>query len=346
MQGKKKWAFQLTFLVLVMAATIYGVFRGNDLDTILELIRSAQWCWWLLGLVLVVLFICGESVILHDIMHTLGTKHRVSHCFLYSFIGFFFSCITPSAGGGQPAQVYFMKKDDISVAVSVPVLMLVTITYKLVLVLYGAAVLIIRPKGIMAALEPVMGWCYLGFFLNVAFIGLYLMLVFWPDTVERFLRWCLRLGSRFFSAEKTEQLGEKLTGWMDRYRDVADCFQCHKGMMLRVTLLTILQRSLLFAVTYLTMRSFGLREHDILTVIILQAMISMGTDLLPLPGGMGASETMFLRIFPALCGTELVLPVLLVSRGISYYGQLLISAVFTGAAAFIIGRPKGEEKGT
>ena len=343
MQGKKKWAFQLIFLVLVMGATIYGLFRGNDLGQIAALIQAASWSWWVLGLVLVVLFICGESVILHDIMRTLGTRHSLRHCFLYSFIGFFFSCITPSAGGGQPAQVYFMKKDGISVAVSVPVLMLVTITYKLVLVLYGVAVFVLRPRKIMAALEPVMGWCYLGLFLNVAFIGLYLLLVFRPDTVERCLRGCLRLGGRFVPQERSDRRMKKLTEWMDRYRAVADCFRRCKGMIVRVTVLTIFQRSMLFAVTYLTMRSFGIDRHGMMTVIVLQAMISMGTDLLPLPGGMGASETMFMRIFPPLCGRELVLPVLLVSRGISYYGQLIISAVFTAAATFVIGRPKGEK---
>lgn len=109
-------------------------------------------------------------------------------------------------------------------------------------------------------------------------------------------------------------------------------------MLLRVTLLTVLQRCLLFAVTYIAMRSFGLTSSGIATVVTLQAMISLGTDLLPLPGGMGASETMFMKIFPALCGKTLTLPVLIVSRGISYYGQLIISAIFTVVAVFTIGK--------
>ena len=109
-------------------------------------------------------------------------------------------------------------------------------------------------------------------------------------------------------------------------------------MLLRVTLLTILQRCLLFAVTFCAMRSFGIAAGSLGSIVTLQAMISLGTDLLPLPGGMGASETMFMRIFPALCGETLTLPVLLVSRGISYYGQLLISAIFTVVSVFIIGK--------
>lgn len=344
MKNQRKWIFDVLFLVLVMGLTVYGLFHSRDLGQLKELLGSANWRWWLAGLAMVVLFILGESLVLHDVMRTLHTPHRLTHCFLYSFIGFFFSCITPSAGGGQPAQVYFMKKDGISAAVTVPVLMLVTITYKLVLVCYGLAVFLIRPPEIMAALEPVMGWCYLGLGLNVAFVSLYLLLVFCPRIVERFLMMCIRGLEHIRPRGKQQKRMENLEHWMRKYRDVARCFQHHWGMILRVMVLTVLQRSILFAVTWMTMRSFGLSETGLVTVMALQAMISMGTDLLPLPGGMGASETMFMQIFPAVCGSKLTLPVLMVSRGISYYGQLLISAGFTGAAAFCLGTHKREEE--
>lgn len=343
MRSKRKWGGNLLFLLLVMGATIYGLLHGRSTDRLLDLIEAADSRWWVLCIGMVVLFILSESVVLHDIMSTLHTPHRLSHCFLYSFVGFFFSCITPSAGGGQPAQVYFMHKDGISAAVSVPVLMLVTITYKLVLVLYGAAVFLLRPAKIMTALAPVMLWCYLGLALNVAFVGLYLMLVFRPVLVERFLGFCLSLWKKFYPRGHQERYREKLREWIEKYRGVARCFRQQRGMILRVTALTVLQRSLLFAVTYVVMYSFGIRGTGLVTVMVLQAMISMGTDLLPLPGGMGASETMFMQIFPTLCGPERVLPVLLVSRGISYYGQLLISAGFTGVAAFLLGKPEREE---
>lgn len=342
MQNKRSWAVQILFLLLVMGATAWGLFHGSDLRQLAELLGRADWRWWLAGLGLVVLFIGGESLILHDIFGTLHTEHRLSHCFLYSFIGFFFSCITPSAGGGQPAQAYFMRKDRIPVSLSVPVLMLVTITYKLVLVLYAGAVLLLRPRGVMGALEPVWAWVLLGLALNVAFIGLYLLLMVRPAVVERFLGWCIRVPGRLLRETRRQSLQRKLKDWMVKYRHAAGCFRDHKGMLLRVMGVSVLQRSLLFAVTYLAMRSFGLGGNPV-TVVTLQAMISLGTDLLPLPGGMGASETMFLMIFPALCG-ELTLPVLLVSRGVSYYGQLLVSAVFTVAAVWSLGRERGKGK--
>ena len=66
-------------------------------------------------------------------------------------------------------------------------------------------------------------------------------------------------------------------------------------------------------------------------------MISVAVDMLPLPGGMGISETLFLTIFEPVFGPDLILPAMVVSRGVSYYSQLLISAVMTAAASFILG---------
>lgn len=338
MKGKKQWVFNIAFLLLVLLLTLYGLFHSSDLSALQSLLQQADVRWWILGFALVIAFILGESMVLHDILRSLHTPHRLQHCFLYSFIGFFFSCITPSAGGGQPAQVYFMRKDGIDAAVSVPVMILVTITYKLVLVLFALGVLIVRPASVLTALKPVWLWCMLGILLNVLFISFYILLVMCPGAVDCMLRWCIRHPGRLLGSQRIEKLEAWLTRWMAQYRNVSTCFGKKPLMLLRVTLLTVLQRCLLFAVTYIAMRSFGLTSSGIATVVTLQAMISLGTDLLPLPGGMGASETMFMKIFPALCGKTLTLPVLIVSRGISYYGQLIISAMFTVVAVFTIGK--------
>ncbi len=337
----KKWSFYTLFLVLVLGATAYGLLHGSDFGQLIGLVTAAQWSWWLPGIWLVVLFILGESLIFHDILKTLQIQHRLSHCCLYSFIGFFFSCITPSAGGGQPAQVFFMQRDGIRASDSVPVMLLVTITYKMVLVLYAVGILLFRPAAVLEALKPVRLWCAAGLLLNGLFIGFYILLMVRPSVVGRFLSVCIRLLSPLVKKEKLERLRDRKESWMAKYSHTAKCFAGRWRMLAQVMLLTVVQRSLLFAVTYLAMRSFGIAETGMGTVVALQAMISLGTDLLPLPGGMGANETMFLLIFPALCGKKLALPVLLVSRGLSYYAQLLISAGFTLAAGFVIGRRKG-----
>ncbi len=57
--------------------------------------------------------------------------------------------------------------------------------------------------------------------------------------------------------------------------------------------------------------------------MLLQAVISVSVDMLPLPGGMGISETLFLKIFRPVFGSTLLLPAMVLSRGLGYYGELL-----------------------
>lgn len=63
-------------------------------------------------------------------------------CIQYSFIGFFYSGITPSATGGQPVQLYYMNKDGNKGSDSTIVLMTVAVIYKFVLVVLGVGMLL------------------------------------------------------------------------------------------------------------------------------------------------------------------------------------------------------------
>lgn len=337
MADKKKGILNAAFLIVIFAITVYCVFRGQDMGAFLGYIKNADISYWLVGVICVVVFIGCESVIIHYMMHSVGQKVKILHCFLYSFVGFFFSCITPSATGGQPAQIYYMKKDKISIPLATLILMIVTITYKLVLVVLGLAVMIVRPARIMQYLSPVMGWCYLGVALNVFCVTFMMILVFHPTLASNILKFLIRIFGRIHLVKHPDKLLERAERSMAQYHDVADFFSTHKIVVWNAFLITVFQRLLLFFVTYLTCESFGISSESAITVIVLQGMISVSVDMLPLPGGMGISERLFLRIFAPICG-KITLPAMVVSRGLAYYTQLLISAVMTFVAQITIGR--------
>ena len=145
MKKNKRVIFNGAFLLIVFVLTIYGVFHGEDLGAMMDAIRSADKRWLVPGLALVAFFIWGESIIIWYMMRSYGIKLKKRTCFLFSSVGFFFSCITPSASGGQPTQAYYMKKKNISIPVSAVILMIITITYKLVLVVVGIGVAVFGP---------------------------------------------------------------------------------------------------------------------------------------------------------------------------------------------------------
>lgn len=333
---KKKTFFNFLFLVFIFSVTLWLVFRGENLEVVWDYVTTARPEYIIACIACVVAFVLGEAVVIYYLMVVLGYRVRFSHCCLYSFVGFFYSCITPSASGGQPMQVVTMHKDDIPVAVSSVVLAIVTITYKLVLIVAGLGVMLLRPARIMVYLDPVAGLVWLGIGLNIFFVALLFMLVFKPDLLRGIARKIFVIWHRFRPAKNLKKESLKLEKAIEQYEGSAEFYLKHKHVIVHVFFVCVVQRFLLFLVTWFTYQSFSLSGHSMVEVTSLQAMISVAADMLPLPGGMGVSETMFLSVFEPVFGSDYVLPGMMISRGISYYVQLVLSAFMTILTLFII----------
>ena len=340
MENKKKFLFNIIFLILVFGGTLYGVFHGEDLGEIVNILKTVNPLWIMAAVVCVVIFIWGESIIIYYMMHTLGIKLKKRTCFLFSSVGFFFSCITPSATGGQPAQIYFMKKEKIPIPVSTLVLMIVTITYKLVLVAIGVLLTLFGQGFIHTYLYGVRHVFYLGTALNVFCVGAMLVLVFHPELARKILvRGLVVLEKLHLMRHKSSRL-EKLNASMDQYRATAVYLKEHVRVLIEVFAITVFQRFALFVGTWFVYRAFGLSEYSALVIALLQGSISVSVDMLPLPGGMGISEKLFSIIFLPIFGSQLLLPGMILSRGLGYYTELIISALFTIVANFTIGKKR------
>ena len=229
-----------------------------------------------------------------------------------------------------------MKRRDIPIPVSTLVLMVVTITYKAVLVLTGLAMLAFGQSCIRTYLTDIMPVFYLGIALNVICVAILAVLVFHTSLAESMLSRGLALLEKLHLLRHKESRREKLASGMEKYRETAVYFKTHKHVVLNVLSITFAQRFALFLSTYFVYRSFGLQDFSALTVMLLQAAISISVDMLPLPGGMGISEKLFLTIFLPVFGEKLLLSGMVLSRGLSYYTQLLLCALLTLYAHFAI----------
>ena len=337
MKSRKKIIFNGVFLAVVFALTVYGVFHGEDLSSMMDAIHRADKRWLVPGIALVAFFIWGESIIIWYMMRSSGICLKKRTCFLFSSVGFFFSCITPSASGGQPMQIYYMKKEKISIPVSTVILMIVTITYKLVLVVISVGIAIFGRGFLHKYLEGILPVFYLGLALNIFCVTFMTILVFHPLLAKAILVKGMKLLERLHLMKKKEGRLKKLEDSMDTYRNTAAYLKNNPFVIVKVIGITFIQRMALFAVTWFVYQAFGLHGTGFWEILFLQAVISVSVDMLPLPGGMGISETLFLNIFSPVFG-GLLLPGMVLSRGLGYYGELLISAVFTVVAQLTIGK--------
>ena len=322
------------FLFGLIGLTFYLSFKDRSISEIMESIRKSNPGWLCLAVAFVIIFICGESVIMKYLYNILGTPIKLIRCIKYSFIGFFFSSVTPSATGGQPMQLVYMKKDKYRMSESCLVLLIITIGYKAALVLMSGIAFIFSGTFIFDHLDSVVYILVYGLIVNILFISFLLIIIFHDKLTEKMIGMLVNILAVFHITKNKEKLYEKFFNRMQPYREGAAYLRTHQGVFFHVLWMSVVQRAALFLVTWCVYRSFGLHGISAILIVALQTIISLSVDMLPLPGGVGASEKSFEIMFGTIFGEILVIPGMVLSRGISYYFLVLVTGLGTAVAHF------------
>ena len=138
-----------TLVALLLAGlTIWAVFsRSGEMSPaeLWQAVRSAKPGWLLLAAACTVGIIGFEGEALLVIIRSIGYPRSHLRGFLYGAADVYFSAITPSASGGQPATAFFMIRDQVPAAVTTAVLLLNLVMYTLAVVGIGIVSILMRP---------------------------------------------------------------------------------------------------------------------------------------------------------------------------------------------------------
>ena len=256
---------------------------------------------------------------------SLGKKLPFAHCLQSAFVGFYFSSVTPSATGGQPAQVYYMQRDKVPLSLASLNFLLITVCYQVVMLGYGGAMFLFQRDFVSQNVKGIGLLLVYGIAVNGLCIVGITCAMFSHKLVRRFCYFVLRLLCRLRLCKHFEETAARLDNQLEQYREGAAHIRRHPTVLLRVLLYTVAQLTALYLVPVCVYKALGLSGHSPLQILAVQALLTVAVSSLPLPGAVGAQEGGFVTLFRLFFGAELVLPAMLMSRGISFYAFLLIS---------------------
>lgn len=328
MNAKKNY-LGMALLVALMGITGFALLRGHSLSALAEILSRVRPGFVALGLGLMLVFVGCEAMCTKRILGSMGYRTPYRRCLGYSFVGFYFSSITPSATGGQPAQIYYMSRDGVPAARGALNMMLIAVGYQVAAISCGVLAWVFLPAA-RAAMGGGLGWLLLygGGIMGVLTAGM-LSLMFLPHAARRLCDKILNLLVRLRVVRDRAAAADKLERQLAEYAAGAECIRRAPGLMAQVLGLCMVQLLALFSVPYVVYLGFGLGGASWAEMVGAQALLTLAVSSLPLPGAVGPAEGGFVRAFTLFFGAGLVTPAMLVSRGISFYAFLLLSAGVT-----------------
>lgn len=152
---RKQWLYSLIF-VLLIGLTVFTICSQSASFTregFGEYVRAAHPAGLAAAALCTLLYILLEGLALLTICRALGYRRGVGQGVLYSAADIYFSAITPSATGGQPASAVLMMRSGIPAAPTAVALLINLVLYTLSILLMAAAGLALHP-GLLKLFGP------------------------------------------------------------------------------------------------------------------------------------------------------------------------------------------------
>lgn len=326
----KKIFINLLIFILLIIFTFSLVLKDQDVTEILKISATVKKQYILIAMFAMGVFIVCESINIGRILKELGEKSKFISNVRYTLIGFFFSAITPAASGGQPMEIYYMHKDNISVAHSTLALLMQLCSIQIVTITVGIISAVLHFEVLKSGLIYLL---ILGIILNSSALMLLIIAIFSKKLSEGLIKFVVKI-LKFFRIRNIEKKQEKLEKELESYQTSAKYIKEHKILMLKTVITTVVQMIAYYSVPYWIYLAFGLTGYNIFEILTLQAVLYATVSGIPSPGAVGVSEGGFLGIFKNVFPETIISSAMLLTRGANFYLFIIISAIIVMISTF------------
>ncbi|SFI92282.1 hypothetical protein SAMN04487775_10863 [Treponema bryantii] len=326
MKKKILWAV-ITFCLSVL--TIYALFynSGLSLSELWQDIEEASPIWLVPAALCMFGFIFFEGRSLVLILRTLGYPAKKRRGFLYAAADIYFSSITPSATGGQPASAYFMHKDGISgVAVTVSLILNLTM-YTLAIFTLSILSLICFPGVFLSFELPGKILILIGIAMMILMSIFFIILLKKQSILIKTANIIISILRKLHMKTAADKLHSRLDTVIENYNECVVTLAGKKKLLIKTYFLNLLQRASQILVTVFCYFAIHGNIGDGLRVFAIQTYVVMGSNFIPVPGAVGISEFLMYIGYTMLLSDEAAYSLAILSRGISFYTCSIISII-------------------
>ena len=327
-RSKLFWAFAS---VVIAALTIWAVVSQSRCFTaegFFIYLRSASPVWMICAALCMLCFIFSEAFAIVCLLRYFGFRSRLREGYVYSTADIFFSAITPSATGGQPASAFFMMRDGIPGTVT-------SVSLILNLALYAMSILIIGVIG--AAVSPGLFFRMGGFSEGLIIFGIaaqifltfmFIMLLRRGAIIRRIGNGLILLLSKLHLLSRPEEKRQRLDSYVEHYSECAAMIRGNLRPLLPALAFNVLQRLSQIAVTVFVFLATGGAPERVGTVFSMQCYVILGSNCIPIPGAMGVSDYIMLDGLAAIgMSREAAISLDLLSRSFSFYICIIVCGI-------------------
>ncbi len=325
-KSKAVWTFVFIAISMLSIWAVVSHAKDFSLTAFINFVRHADPFWVTAALLSMIGFIVFEGLALVALCGAFGYHKGIGRGNLYSAADIYFSAITPSATGGQPASAYFMIKDGIPGTVTTVILLANLIMYTAAIVLLGLISVFAFPNLLSNFDSLSMALITFGMLFLLALLLLFILLICKKGVMRMICRGAVKIAAKLHLIHNPAQTLMRLDAKMENYSEQTDMLKGKGKTLFWVFIFNLLQRICQIAITPFAYLAEGGSLKEAVRVFFTQTDVTLGAHCIPIPGSMGVTDYLMLDGFGEL---EIANPAFLelLSRSLSFYICIIICGI-------------------
>ena len=325
----QKICIQYGFLLLLICMTVYLVSTTLDITLIPMIMKLVNKKFIFIGFLIMVLYIILECTIINILIKTIQKTKVRFLAVKIAMMGFYYNLVTPFASGSQPMQIYALNKYDINLSKSIAIVTNKTVWFQTVVTIYSAVIIFLNIEVLKNELPSMLVLMSIGMVMNIVSLLGGMLIVLTPNTMKIIVKVIVNILYRLNIFKSLNKKIHTINKFIDEYSYSIKLFIKNKKALCLSIILTIIQLTVFFSISYCVYKAFNLNGLSLFEVLSLQVFLYMSVSPIPTPGNVGANEVAFLTIFSNVFPGKIIGYSVFLYSIYVYYFLVVVCGLFT-----------------
>ncbi len=247
--------------------------------------------------------------------------------FINALVASFFHGITPSASGGQVAQLFVFHKQGIAVEHAMSILVIDFIVYQIVMVFISLIMLLLKMPYFMN--HTVFLLAILGFMINAIVIGVLILCSCSSKVYTWIMEVVIHVLYRMKFVKDEEITRSKMEVKLLEFSKGMYVLRSNLGLLVKVCLGNMVRLLIFYFIPCICLWALDISftNEDVITIIALTSFVMNVNAFIPIPGASGGTESVFMMMFGMLLSSVQVSSVMVLWRFTTYHALLVVGAI-------------------
>lgn len=324
----KNQVINIMILVAVTGIVLYFSLKDNYQMILHEIFTLNIW-WLLCGIFLVLGCYYLRSISLYHLIRKFHKQYSMKKAFKLTLTTQFLNGVTPFSTGGQPFQIYILKKDGIRLGDGANIIMQNFIVYQIALVLLGIIAItynfifhVFQESGLLRDLTTI------GFLINtLVTVGLF-VIAFAKKFNQFIIKKLVSLLYKLHIVKNKETTMDKMSDSIENFHDGAKLLMSDQKSFVYNIFLNFLSLICLYLVPLTIAYSVGVFDSFTgIESIVSSAYVMLIGAFVPIPGGTGGLEYSYMAFYGNFLKGSILNASMIMWRFLTYYLGMIIGAI-------------------